>query len=404
MLFQPTTALQKIASKKKKIVAVQGGTSSSKTISILMLIIDQAQRDDTPTLTSVVAESIPHLKRGALRDFKNIMQGHNYWNDSRWNVTDSIYTLETGSQIEFFSADQPDKLRGGRRDRLFMNECNNMHAEAFEQLEVRTKERVYLDWNPTNDFWFYTDVKKRDDVDHLVLTYKDNEGCPPEIVKSIEARKENSRWWTVYGLGQLGEIEGRIYTGWQEIDDIPHEARLSRRGLDFGYSVDPSCLADIYEYNGGFILDEQIYQKGLSNKAIADYIRSLQEPNILIIADSAEPKSIDEIKGYGVNIIGALKGPGSVLQGIQYVQGQRISITKRSTNILKAYRNYMWSKDKMTGRFIQTPDDSIHEWSNSMDAVRYGFSSYKPINPLLDILKEQQFTRNRSQRKLNSTR
>ncbi len=154
MLYQITTATKKVASLKKKVRGIQGGTSASKTISILLTLIDKAQRDTTPTLTSIVSESTPHLKRGAIRDFKNIMQAHNYWKDSAWNATNSIYTFETGSQIEFFSADMPDKLRGARRDRCFINEANNVPLDAFDQLEVRTKEFIYLDWNPTNEFGF----------------------------------------------------------------------------------------------------------------------------------------------------------------------------------------------------------------------------------------------------------
>jgi len=142
------------------------------------------------------------------------MQEHHYWKDSLWNATDMIYTFETGSQIEFFSSDNGDKLRGARRDRLFINEANNVTKDAFDQLEVRTKEFVFLDWNPTNEFWFYTDIKdKRDDVDFITLTYKDNEALSPEIVKAIEQRKGNKQWWKVYGLGELGEVEGKIYKG-----------------------------------------------------------------------------------------------------------------------------------------------------------------------------------------------
>jgi len=336
-------------------------------------LIALAQTDTEPTLTSIVSESFPHLRRGAERDFLNIMTMHKYFNDKQWDKTNHIYTFESGSKMEFFSADQPQKLRGGRRDRLFLNECNNIPFSAFEELEVRTKEFIFLDWNPTNEFWYYTDVKgKRDDVEELTLTYKDNEALDQKIVESIEQRKERKNWWLVYGLGQLGELEGKIYRDWKIINDIPHEARLYRRGLDFGYSVDPTALVDIYEYQGGYIIDERIYLKELSNKAIADMILNFEE-QCLVIADSAEPKSIDEIRSYGVNIIGAKKGQGSVLQGIQYVQGQKISLTKRSLNTIKAYRNYMWAEDR-DGKIINVPDDTIHEWSNSMDAIRYGFN------------------------------
>ena len=369
MLYQQTSATQKVIAMTKRIRAVQGGTSASKTISILLYLIARAQTDTTPTLTSIVSESIPHLKRGAMRDFKNIMQTHRYWKDKNWNVQDSTYTFETGSKIEFFSTDNGDKLRGARRDRCFMNEANNCTFDAFEQLEVRTKEFFFLDWNPTNEFWYYEHVANRSDVEFLVLTYRDNEALDKQIVEAIEQRKGRKGWWQVYGEGQLGEVEGKIYRDWQIVEEIDHHARLERYGLDFGYSNDPSCLVAIYYYNGGYILDEIFFQKGLSNKQIADNI--LNEPQKLVIADSAEPKSIDEIKSYGVNILGADKGKDSVSYGIQMIQDQRISVTKRSTNIIKEYRNYLWKTDK-DGKIINEPE---HTFSHSMDAIRYGLVS-----------------------------
>lgn len=394
-MFSLTTATKRIAKLKAKIRAVQGGTSASKTISILLYLIDRAQSDKTKTLTSVVAESTPHLKRGALRDFKNIMQEHNYWKDDRWNATDSIYTFETGSKMEFFSADQPDKLRGARRDRCFINEANNISLDAFDQLEVRTKEFIFIDWNPTNEFWFYTDILgKRTDVEHIILTYKDNEALSEEIVNSIEQRKARKGWWQVYGLGQLGEVEGKIYKDWAIIDEIPHEARLERYGLDYGYSNDPTAIVAIYRYNGGYIWDEICYQKGLSNKQIADIL--LNQPLAAVIPDSAEPKSNDELISYGVSIIPANKGQGSVLQGIQYVQHQRISVTKRSVNIIKEYRNYMWEIDK-EGKILNEPE---HTWSHAMDAGRYGMEWDKHK----DSLSGEERARNYMESKRNLTR
>lgn len=371
-MFQETTATQKIAALRKKIRAVQGGTSASKTISILLVLIALSQeKEERPKLTSVVSESIPHLKRGAIRDFKNIMQSHRYWRDERWNATDSIYTFETGNQMEFFSADNSDKLRGGRRDRLFMNEANNMTLDAFDQLEVRTREFVFLDWNPTNEFWFYTDIlPHREDVDHIIITYKDNEALDQSIIDSIEARKNRKGWYQVYGLGQLGEVEGKIYKGWTILDELPDEARYSRTGLDYGYSNDPSAAVDIYEWNGALVLDELLFQKGLSNKQIADALVSIDR---FVIADSAEPKSNDEIKSYGVKIVGAEKGKDSVNNGIQIVQDQRIFITKRSVNLIKEYRNYLWETDK-DGKILNKPE---HTYSHSMDAIRYAITSMK---------------------------
>lgn len=372
MPFLRTTATEKLLRLKSRIKGIAGGTSASKTISILMILIDKAQADKTPTLTSVVSESMPHLKRGAMRDFINIMQAHNYFKDDAWNKSDFTYTFDSGSRIEFFSADMPSKVRGPRRDRLFINEANNIPYESYDQLEIRTKDEIWLDWNPTNEFWFYTDVKDKPNVDFLILTYKDNQGLDQKIVDSIESRRGNKNWWKVYGEGQLGEVEGKIYKDWQIIDEIPHEARLERYGLDFGYSVDPCAIIAIYYYNGGYILDEVTYQKGLTNKQIADILNNL--PKALVMADSAEPKSIDEIASYGVNILPCVKKAGSVNHGIQWVQQQRISMTKRSLNLIREYRNYLWKTDK-EGKILDIPDVAF---DHSMDAVRYGMESIKP--------------------------
>lgn len=372
-MFTATTATRKVLGLKSKIRAVQGGTSASKTISILLVLIHMAQSDKKPTLTSVVSESVPHLKRGAMRDFENILKAQGYWKEDSWDKTYSTYTFETGSKIEFFSADSGDKLRGARRDRLFLNEANNIPFNAFEELEVRTKELVFLDWNPTNEFWFYTDVKpNRTDVEHIILTYKDNEALSPEIIDSIEQRQHRASWWKVYGLGELGQVEGRIYTNWAIIDEIPHEARLERRGLDFGYTNDPTAIVDVYVYNNSLVVDELLYQKGLSNKRIADFLEN--QTKVLTVADSAEPKSIDELCMYGHQVIGAQKGKDSVHQGIQLIQDQKISVTKRSINLIKEYRNYLWAVDR-NERPLNVPESGL---DHALDALRYAVSSIAP--------------------------
>lgn len=381
-MYSETTAVKKVASLTKRIRAIQGGTSASKTISILLYLIAYAQTDTTPTLTSVVAESFPHLRRGAMRDFVLIMQQHSYYKDAQWDQTNSVYTFETGSKIEFFSVDQPQKVRGARRDRLFLNECNNIEFAAFEELEIRTKEFIFIDWNPTNEFWFYTEVQpKRDDVDWIILTYKDNEACPPEIVKSIEARRNRPSWFRVYGEGLLGEVEGRIYTGWEVIDAIPHEAQLERYGLDFGYHPDPAAIVAIYRYNGGLIFDEVLYQLEMSNRELAAVLKNA--PKALTIADSAEPKSIDELRMYGVLVSPAVKGPDSKRSGIKILQDQKISVTRRSANLLKEYRNYLWDTDKdghILPGIAKDGDDHL------LDAARYGTSSLIPILKRREII------------------
>lgn len=314
-----------------------------------------------------------------MRDFLQILKEHTFYNDESWNKTDFIYTFPNGSQIEFFGADSPAKLRGPRRDRLFINEANNVPYDAFTQLEVRTRQTVWMDWNPVNEFWFYTDVlnQRSADVDFITLTYKDNEGLPKSIVEAIEARRNNKNWWQVYGLGQLGDVEGKVYRDWTIVDEIDNFARLERYGLDFGYSNDPTAIVGVYYLNGGYILDEITYQTGLSNKQIADILMDLPRA-AMVKADSAEPKSIDEIKLYGVNISPVKKGKDSVRQGIQFVQDQRISVTKRSTNILKEYRNYMWDTDS-DGKFLDPPKP-IGIFNHALDAVRYAFESLRPMS------------------------
>lgn len=373
-VFQKTRAYDKLLTLHKRIRGVCGGTSASKTISILLWLIDYAQTHENKTI-SVVSESFPHLKRGAMRDFINIMETHGYFDQKAWNKSDYTYVFPTRTKFEFFSADQPGKVRGPRRDILFINEANNIPYETYDQLEIRTKDLIWLDWNPVQEFFWYTEVMPKQDVDFLTLTYLDNEGLDPKIVQSIESRKANKNWWKVYGEGQLGEVEGRIYTDWAIIDEIPHEARLERYGLDFGYSNDPTAIIAVYKYNGGIILDETAYKTGLLNSDIAGIFLNVQRA--LTIADSSEPKSIDDLSQRGVVIQPADKGQGSVLRGISKVQEQRISVTKRSVNLIKEYRNYMWETDK-DGKIINEPSPIMN---HGMDAVRYAIVSLTGIDP-----------------------
>ena len=374
-MFTTTKAIHRLLKLKKRIRVAIGGTSAGKTIAVIALLIDEAQRDKTPTLTSIVSESFPHLKRGAMRDFLNIMKEQAYYKDAQWNRTDYIYTFETGSTIEFFSADQSSKVRGPRRQRLFINEANNIPFDTFEQLEVRTSDCIYLDWNPVSEFWYYTDLKpaRGGEIDEITLTYKDNEALPESVVKSIESRRTRSNWWRVFGMGLLGEVENRIYKDWAIIDEIPHEARLECYGLDWGYSLDPTAIVAVYYHNGGYILDEVTYQKGLSNKEVADILKN-QEAKV-IIADSAEPKSIDEVRSFGLGIIGAKKGKDSVKFGIHLVQDQRISVTKHSINLIREFRNYLWQRDRKTDKIINEPEGGL---DHLLDALRYALAYLNP--------------------------
>lgn len=376
--FKATTATHKLLKLDKRIRAIGGGASASKTISILLILIDKAQvaaNKNDGLLISVVSESLPHLKRGAMRDFINIMEGHKYFKEENWNRTDFIYTFGPNVKMEFFGVDSPDKVRGPRRDILFMNEANNCPYESFDQLALRTRKEIWLDWNPTNEYWFYSEIlPHRTDLDFVTLTYLDNEALGQGEINDLESHKHNASWWKVYGLGQLGEVEGKIYKDWAIIDDIPHEARLERYGLDFGYANDPMALVAIYYYNGGYIVDELLHRTHMSNRKVADFINNTATPNVLVVADAAEPKSMDEMREYGIQMLPSHKGPGSRNQGIQWVQDQRMSMTKRSVNVIKSYRNYMWRTDR-DGHIVDIPD---HAYSDAMDAVRYAMESLRP--------------------------
>ena len=368
--FVDTTATQKIFELKKRIRAIAGGTSASKTISIIVWLIDYCQSPkNRHKLATVVSESYPHLEKGSMLDFENIMKDRGYWNDKRWNGTKHQYTFETGNVLEFFSVDTYGKAHGPRRDVLFLNECNNLHYNIVDQLITRTREIIWMDWNPTNEFWFYTEMLP-------VRQYKDNEALDQATIQEIESHMSNKNWWKVYGLGELGVIEARIYKDWQIIDDIPFEARREKYGLDFGYSNDPSALIETFYYNGGYVINELFYRKGMSNKQIADFLKEL--PYSLTMADSSEPKSIDEIASYGVSILGVDKGADSVQHGIQYVQDQKISITKRSINLIKEYRNYLWTTDR-DGKIINEPENGM---DHCLDALRYALVGQKPSDPM----------------------
>ena len=389
-IFTETTTLNKILELKKRLKIIQGGTSSAKTISILLILINIAQENKDKTI-SIVSESFPHLRRGAIKDFLEIMEGHGYYKDDLWSKTDFTYRFETGSKIEFFSADSPDKVRGPRRDILFINEANNISFDTYTQLAIRTDGDIYLDYNPVSEFWVNTEILNKQENDYIIVTYKDNEALSKTIVDEIESRKDNKYFWQVYGLGLLSDHEGKIYRDWQIIEEIPHEAKLERYGVDFGYSNDPTAIIALYYYNGGYIVDEITYQKGLSNKQIADIL--LNKEKQLVIADSAEPKSIDEINSYGIPISGAEKGKDSVSHSIQMVQEQRISMTSRSLNVIREYRNYLWQTDKQ-GKVLNIPED---HFKHSMDAIAYALTSLQPIKRRLE---NEKIIKNREMKEL----
>jgi phage terminase large subunit len=369
-MFVRTTVINKILNLTKFVKGIQGGTSAGKTFGVLPVLIDIATKTKL-TEISVVAESIPHLKRGAMKDFKKIMVETGRFVDSRWNATDFKYTFANGSQIEFFSADNDSKLRGARRDYLYMNEANNMTFHAYTELASRTKKGVYLDWNPVNEFWFHSDLKDDDDVDFLIVNYLDNEACPESALNFILKAKEKAKtssywenWYNVYGLGLIGNLEGVIFNNWQIIDTIPNDARLLGYGLDFGYSNDPTAIVEVYKWNDKRIINEICYQKELSNSQIAKMIPT----KMPVYCDSAEPKSIAELTKLGVRAFGVTKGADSINFGIQVMQEQDYLVTSQSTNLIKELRKYAWDKDKKTGAKLNKP---IDDFNHAIDGFRY---------------------------------
>lgn len=371
-VYQPTTATEKLFALKKKIRDVRGSTGAGKTIGITIWDIDYAQSHKN-AIIDIVSESYPHMDQGIMRDFKNIMKDRNYWNDNRWNETQHFYKFETGSEIHFQSYDKLGKAHGPRRDVLHLNEANYLPWVVVDQLITRTRKVVWAEYNPSSEFWMNEQIYgKRKDVESIKLTWMDNECLSQSEKDEIEAHRSNKNWYRVYGEGEWGEIEGRIFTGWQIIDEVPHQARLERHGLDFGFSQDPAVIVDIYYYNGGIILDQVLYQRGLHNRDLANALKNLK--SALTIADSAEPKSIAEIQQYGISIIPCEKGKDSKKFGIQTMQAQQISVTKRSVELIKEYRNYLWATDK-EGRLTGETDGA----DDCLDAARYALTSLVPI-------------------------
>ena len=377
MQVTKTTALIKLQQLNNRTKIIRGGTSAGKTICILTILIDYAIRNEDKEI-SVVAESVPHLRRGALKDFLNILKGLNRYKDNQYNKSILKYTFTNGSYIEFFSTDQPDKLRGARRTDLFINECNNVPFDAYQQLSIRTSDTIWLDYNPTSLFWVDKELIGQPDTDFLTLTYKDNNSLPESIVRELLKARNKAKtstywknWCKVYLDGEIGSLEGVCIPDWKEIDTVPIQARLLGYGMDFGYSVDPTTLIALYKWNDSYIFDEVLYKKGMLNRDISRYLQS-NNINQNIIADSAEPKSIAELVNYGHKVYPVSKGRDSVVYGINLINQNEIYVTNKSKNLKKELQGYVWSIDK-EGNTLQKPTGAHPD---CIDAARYVLTDY----------------------------
>lgn len=366
------------AAKHPRYISMPGGTRSGKTYSILQflhLLIPKA--DKAGDITSVVSETLPHLKRGAIRDFERII-GHPLKADPAWNASDLVYTYPNGAKLEFFSADTSGKVLGPARKRLFINECNHIQYETARQLFVRTTGLIILDYNPANTFWAIEQIEPRSNCITIHSTYKDNSFLTAEQVAEIESNANDPNWWKVYGLGELGVLDGVIYT-FAQVDTMPEKGDLVEVcGIDFGFN-DPTsivrCLADRRKKVA--YIEQLAYRRFMKNDAIAQVLVDAQIPrSVRIWADAAEPKSIQEIGDITHLNIKACDKSAPVKSDrrkfqIQWLQGWTLYITKASVDLIKDMRNYCWEKDA-DGNITNVP---IHAWSHGPDSLRYALFS-----------------------------
>lgn len=373
MNYCATSALEIIRAMGKRIRVVQGGTSAGKTVAILLDELNESILQPN-ILTSVVTDTMPNLRRGAIRDFLKICHETNVISSADWNKSTSTMTLPNGSVIEFFSTDMTGAL-GARRDRLFVNEANRISWETFSQLETRTRQKITIDFNPVNEFWAHTELLQNPDfarvTDFVKLTYLQNESLERSAVDAIERRRGDgtNNWWRVYGLGEIGSLEGNIYSGWTPMaaEEIRKAGKLIRYGLDFGFSNDETAMVAVYQMEDGQLgLVEEIYRVGMLPSQYASALAETGvDPTVLIVADGARPEIIAEIRGAGYRIISADKSAGSVRRGIDRVKES--SIIYAGKDLEREFLTYAWRKTK-SGVITAEPQDGN---DHLMDALRY---------------------------------
>lgn len=386
MAFQKTTAIKKMLAMTQRKRVIQGGTSSGKTYGIIPILIDWAIKNPRTRIT-IVAESIPAVKDGAVKIFKDIMFETNRWIDHHWIGNPMEYTFSNGTVIQFKSFDSIGKAKAsGKRDVLFLNEANHISFEIADALMIRSKQ-TWIDFNPDNEFWAHTEVMQEHNAEFLLLTYRDNEGIPPETLEDLQIKIEKAKtsdywknWCRVYIDGEIGNLQGVVFENWSLCEEIPKDAEFICYGLDFGFTNDPSAFGSMFRYNGDLYVDELFYQTKLTN---SDIISKLKELGItrqqMIVADSAEPKSIEDLRRAGFRIEGAKKGADSIRNSIDTLQAYKIHVTKRSINLIKELRNYKWVIDR-DGKSTGQPIDA---YNHAIDGIlRY---------PALNRLKKSTF-------------
>lgn len=373
MSFETTTAFEKICELKKDVRIVQGGKGSSKTISILMLFIFLAIGKSKNLILSVVAESLPNLKSGALRDFSKIIRDWNIAHLFTENKTDRTFTCGS-NLIEFFSVDGEGSRLGSRRTHLYINEADFIKFSTYIELYSRTSVFTIMDYNPRRKFWAHKELIGESHVDYLVLNFTHNEKIPTKEKASIlwfkkkadEGSKYFQNKWRVLGLGLLGITEGVIFENWKKADKVPADARYLGAALDWGFSGDPTGIVKIYRYDGKIYIVESLYKKGLLNSQIAKHIQSDAELiSGVVIADAAEPKSIKELRTYGIKI--KKSDVKDIDFGLSVMQEFEIRLV--GSNLVEEFENYSYKFNK-AGEQLGVP---IDDWNHLIDAARYFF-------------------------------
>ena len=340
-----------------------GGTRSGKTYALLQWCIVKAL-SNKETIT-IVRKTIPSLKRTVMKDFKDIMQSLGVWNENDWNITDRIYTFYTESVIQFISTDDADKLRGLKSTILWLEETNEIDAESYFQLQIRTTGPIILSYNPT--IYPYHWLREMQDCTRYFTTYKNNPYLDRSLKEAIEElRTTNPKAWQVYGLGEYVSNEKAIFQ-FNTIEWLPDDAEFVAFGLDFGYSSDPTALASIWKFNNELYIVEHCYEKGMVTKDIVTMLKGVVKGREEIWADSAEPRLIEELYREGFNIKPVIKGKDSINFGIQVMQNYTINIPKTCQNLINEFYSYEWSSD----RFGKQLDKPVDYMNHLIDAARY---------------------------------